>query len=306
MAGNVGILKQASKVTGCALFIEQLFIDAGFPKGISQTLIIDSSKVKKVLEHPYVKAATLTGSEAAGSSVAEIAGKNVKKTVLELGGSNAVIVLNDANLEKIMDTCVNARFQNTGQSCIAGKRFLIQAEIYDEFLEKFTAKVKALKEGNPLEKTTQIGPMATEKLAKELETQMEKSLELGATLHFGGKRNKAYFTPTILTDVTPEMPVFKEETFGPLAAFIKFSTIDEAIALSNNSEFGLGVSIFTENLNQAENMISELNEGAVFINEWVKSDPRLPFGGIKKSGYGRELAKEGLLEFVNQKTVFIK
>lgn len=306
MAGNVGLLKHASNVSGCALAIEKLLLEAGFPEGISQTLLINSSKVKKVLEHPVVKAATLTGSEAAGASVAEIAGKNIKKTVLELGGSNAVIVLNDADLDKILATCVNARFQNTGQSCIAGKRFLIQAEIYDEFLEQFTTKVKALKMGNPLDKETEIGPMATVQLAEELETQMQQSLELGAKLHLGGKRDKASFPPTIVTKVTPEMPVFKEETFGPLAAFTKFSTIEEAVELSNKSEFGLGVSIFTKNIKQAESMISALNEGAVFINELVKSDPRLPFGGIKKSGYGRELAKEGLLEFVNQKTVFIK
>lgn len=306
MAGNVGLLKHASNVSGCALAIEKLFLEADFPEGISQTLLVSSSKVKGILEHPFVKAATLTGSEAAGASVAEIAGKNIKKTVLELGGSNAVIVLNDADLDKIMDTCVNARFQNTGQSCIAGKRFLIQAEIYDEFLKQFTTKVKALKIGNPLDKETEIGPMATVPLAEELEAQMQQSIELGAKLHLGGKRDKASFSPTIVTKVTPEMPVFKEETFGPLAALTKFSTIEEAVELSNKSEFGLGVSIFTENIKQAESMILALNEGAVFINELVKSDPRLPFGGIKKSGYGRELAKEGLLEFVNQKTVFIK
>lgn len=306
MAGNVGLLKHASNVSGCALAIENLFLEAGFPEGLSQTLLVSSTKVKGILEHSLVKAATLTGSEAAGASVAEIAGKNIKKTVLELGGSNAVIVLNDADLEKIMDTCVKARFQNTGQSCIAGKRFLIQAEIYDTFLEQFTKKIKALKIGNPLDKTTEIGPMANEKLAEELEIQMQKSLNLGAILHHGGKREKAHFSPTILTNVTPEMPVFKEETFGPLAAVVKFSTIEEAIDLSNNSEFGLGVSIFTEDINQVKKMIPELNEGAVFINELVKSDPRLPFGGIKKSGYGRELAKAGCLEFVNQKTVFVK
>lgn len=306
MVGNVGLLKHASNVSGCALAIEKLFLEAGFPEGISQTLLVSSSKVKGILEHPFVKAATLTGSEAAGASVAEIAGKNIKKTVLELGGSNAVIVLNDGDLDKILATCVNARFQNTGQSCIAGKRFLIQAEIYNKFLEQFTTKVKALKMGNPLDNSTEIGPMATVQLAEELEAQMQQSIELGAKLHLGGKRYKASFSPTIITKVTPEMPVFKEETFGPLAAFTKFSTIEEAVELSNKSEFGLGVSIFTENINQAKKMIPELNEGAVFINELVKSDPRLPFGGIKKSGYGRELAKEGLLEFVNQKTVFIK
>jgi succinate-semialdehyde dehydrogenase/glutarate-semialdehyde dehydrogenase len=306
MAGNVGILKHASNVCGCALAIEELFLEAGFPKGISQTLIIESCKVKQVLEHPYVKAATLTGSEAAGASVASIAGANIKKTVLELGGANAVIVLNDADLNSIIDTCVMARFQNNGQSCIAGKRFLIQNEIYDEFLKLFTQKVASLKKGNPLDNSTQISCMATLKLAEELENQLNESIKMGATLHLGGSRNNTHFEPTILTNVTPNMPVFFQETFGPLAAISKFSTIDEAIELSNNSVFGLGISIFTKNISVAEKMINELDEGAVFINEMVKSDPRLPFGGIKKSGYGRELANDGLLEFVNKKTVYIK
>jgi succinate-semialdehyde dehydrogenase / glutarate-semialdehyde dehydrogenase len=306
MAGNVGLLKHASNVCGCALAIEKLFLDAGFPEGISQTLLISSKKVQQVLEHKLVKAATLTGSEAAGASVAAIAGKNIKKTVLELGGSNAVIVLNDADIDTIVDTCVMARFQNTGQSCIAGKRFLVQSEIYNIFLERFTEKVHALKIGNPLETETKIGPMATIKLAEELENQMHESVEMGAKIHLGGKKENALFEATILTEVSPNMPVFKEETFGPLAAIVKFNTIEEAIRLSNQSEFGLGVSIFTENIAQAELMINQLDEGAVFINEMVKSDPRLPFGGIKKSGYGRELADAGCLEFVNQKTVFIR
>lgn len=306
MAGNVGILKHASNVSGCALAIEQLFHEAGFPEGISQTLLISSKKVKQVIEHKFVQGATLTGSEAAGASVASIAGENIKKTVLELGGSNAVIVFNDANLDAIVETCVMARFQNTGQSCIAGKRFLIQNKIYPEFLKRFTEKVKNLKVGNPLEFSTQIGTMANAKLAEELEIQMKNSIEMGAVLHLGGKRKNAQFEPTILTNVTPEMPVFSEETFGPLVAISQFNTIEEAIELSNNSVFGLGVSLFTENIVLAEKMINELNEGAVFINEMVKSDPRLPFGGIKKSGYGRELADDGLLEFVNKKTVFIK
>jgi succinate-semialdehyde dehydrogenase / glutarate-semialdehyde dehydrogenase len=306
MAGNVGLLKHASNVSGCALAIDKLFSDAGFPEGVSQTLLIPARKVQQVLEHPAVKAATLTGSEAAGASVASIAGKNIKKTVLELGGSNAAIVMNDASIDKIIETCVMARFQNAGQSCIAAKRFLVQSEIYDAFLEKFTEKVMLLKTGNPLDAETRTGPMATVKLAMELEAQMQQSVKMGASIHLGGKRENALFEPTILTNVTPDMPVFKEETFGPLAAIVKFNTIEEAIQLSNQSEFGLGVSLFTENIAKAELMINQFDEGAVFINELVKSDPRLPFGGIKKSGYGRELSDAGLLEFVNQKTVFIR
>lgn len=306
MAGNVALLKHASNVSGCALAIEKLLLDAGFPQGVSQTLLIGAEKVKQVIEHPYVKAVTLTGSEAAGASVASIAGKNIKKTVLELGGSNAAIVMNDADLHAAANVCVMARFQNNGQSCIAAKRFLIHEEVLEDFLKIYTEKVSNLITGNPLEKLTQIGPMATEKLAVELENQMKRSVEMGAEIHFGGKREGAFFQPTIMVNVTPEMPVFSEETFGPLVAVVSFSTFEEAVNLSNQSEFGLGVSIFTQNTELVENALNLFDEGAVFVNEMVKSDPRLPFGGVKKSGYGRELADAGLLEFVNQKTVFIQ
>lgn len=306
MAGNVGLLKHASNVSGCALAIENLFIEAGFPENISTTLLVSSKNTAQIIENDLVKAVTLTGSFAAGSAVAALSGKHIKKTVLELGGNNALIVFEDANLEKTISTVVNARYQNAGQSCIAGKRLLIQETIAESFIAKLKTKVASLKFGNPLDLETEIGVLAQEKFALDIEKQMNDSIQMGANLLLGGKREKAFFEPTILTLVNIEMPVFKEETFGPLLAISTFKTEEEAIALSNNSEFGLGVSVFTENENRIEKMISSLNEGAVFINELVKSDPRLPFGGIKQSGYGRELSTDALFEFMNIKTVFIK
>ena len=280
MAGNVGLLKHASNVSGCALAIENLFYEAGFPENVSTTLLVSSKNTAQIIEHNLVKAVTLTGSFAAGSAVAALSGKHIKKTVLELGGNNALIVFDDADLESTLNTVVNARYQNAGQSCIAGKRLLIQESIADIFTSKLKEKVSTLKFGNPLDSETEIGVLAQEKFA--------------------------LFEPTILINVSEEMPVFKEETFGPLLGITIFQTEDEAIALSNNSEFGLGVSIFTENETRIQKMISSLDEGAVFINELVKSDPRLPFGGIKNSGYGRELSTDALFEFMNIKTVFIK
>jgi succinate-semialdehyde dehydrogenase/glutarate-semialdehyde dehydrogenase len=224
---------------------------------------------------------------------------------LELGGSNAFIVLEDANLEKAVAIAVTARMQNAGQSCIAAKRFLVHEKIVEEFVSKFEIAIQNLKTGNPLDKETQIGSLARVDLAEELEIQVKKSIQMGAKLIVGGNRKDAFYEPTILTEVTIEMPVFKEETFGPVAAIITFNTLEEAIQLTNQSEFGLGVSVFTQDIDFIKTKISDFNEGAVFINEMVKSDPRLPFGGIKKSGYGRELAEEGIKEFVNVKTVVI-
>ncbi|CAM3769513.1 NAD-dependent succinate-semialdehyde dehydrogenase [Flavobacterium cucumis] len=305
IAGNTVVVKHASNVPKSAKLIQEIFEQAGFPKGCYQDLRISSDEVAKVIGNPIVKAVSLTGSEQAGIAVATEAGKHLKKCVLELGGSNAFIILEDANVEKAVATAVNARMQNAGQSCIAAKRFLVHKNIADEFVAKFKVALKNLKTGNPLDKETQIGSLARVDLAEELEVQVQKSIEMGAKLIAGGNRKDAFYEPTTLTKVTTEMPVFNEETFGPVAAIITFKTIEEAIKLSNQSEFGLGVSIFTQNIDFIKTKISAFNEGAVFINEMVKSDPRLPFGGIKKSGYGRELAEDGIKEFVNVKTVVI-
>jgi len=305
MAGNTVVVKHASNVKESAEAIESLFLESGFETGVYQNLHIASDKVNAVIANPIIKAVSLTGSEAAGSAVATQAGKYLKKTVLELGGSNAFIVCDDADIHKTIAIAVNARMQNTGQSCIAAKRFLIQENVYDLFLEKFKAAVSRLKTGDVMDPETQIGSLARVDLAEALEKQVNQSVEMGAKIALGGKRCEAFYEPTILTNVSPEMPVFKEETFGPMAAIVTFSTLDEAIALSNQSEFGLGVSVFTTDIPLIKNRIHEFNEGAVFINDLVKSDPRLPFGGIKKSGYGRELSQEGILEFVNVKTVVI-
>lgn len=304
-AGNTVVVKHASNVPKCANIIQTIFEEADFPKGCYQNLPIPSNKVAEVIANPIIKAVSLTGSEQAGIAVATEAGKHLKKCVLELGGNNAFIILEDANLEKAVATAVNARMQNAGQSCIAAKRFLVQESIHDAFVSQFKAAVEKLKSGNPLNNDTQIGSLARVDLAKELEIQLKKSIVMGAQLILGGNRNEAFFEPTILIQVTPEMPVFKEETFGPVAAITSFQTLDDAIKLSNQSDFGLGVSIFTQNIEFIKTKISAFNEGAVFINEMVKSDPRLPFGGIKKSGYGRELAEDGIKEFVNVKTVVI-
>jgi len=306
MAGNVGVLKHASNVFGSALNIEKVFLRAGFPEYCFTSLLVEKEKVKEIIENPVVKAVTLTGSGPAGASVAKTAGENIKKTVLELGGNNALIVLKDCDMEATLETCLQARFQNTGQSCIAGKRLLLDEAIADEFLSRLVRKVKKLKSGDPRDPDTYIGTLAREDLAEELEFQVQKSIHMGGTLETGGKRSGAYFEPTIVSGVTSDMPMFSEETFGPALSVTTFSTIDEAIALSNRSKFGLGVSIFTGDEEAAQNWIHQFEEGAVFINELVKSDPRLPFGGIKESGYGRELSAHGIKEFVNRKTVYIK
>jgi len=306
MAGNICVLKHASNVFGSALNIEKIFKRAGFPDNCFTTLLIGSDGVEEIIENKKVKAVTLTGSGPAGSSVASLAGKNIKKTVLELGGSNALVVMKDCDIEKTLETCVQARFQNTGQSCIAGKRLIVDESIAEEFVEKLVVKVRELKSGDPLDEETYIGTLAREDLAIDIEKQVNDSIKAGAKLVVGGKRQGAYFEPTVLTNVTENMAVFKEETFGPALSVTTFKTIEEAIDLSNNSQFGLGVSLFTENIEDAEKIIHKFDEGAVFINELVKSDPRLPFGGIKESGYGRELSADGIKEFVNRKTVYIK
>lgn len=283
MAGNVGILKHASNVFGSALNIEKVFKRAGFPANCFSTLLIGSDSIEAIIEDPMVKAVTLTGSGPAGSAVASAAGRMIKKTVLELGGSNALVVLKDCDMDATVDTCVQARFQNTGQSCIAGKRLLVDSSISEEFIERLVKKVRELKSGDPADEDTYIGTLAREDLAKDLESQVKRSVKKGAKVLIGGKRQNAYFEPTVLADVTPKMPVFNEETFGPVLSVSTFKTLDEAIALSNDSKFGLGVSVFTKDIKAAEDIAYRFNEGAVFINELVKSDPRLPFGVLRKA-----------------------
>jgi succinate-semialdehyde dehydrogenase / glutarate-semialdehyde dehydrogenase len=306
MAGNVGLLKHASNVPACALHIENIFLQAGFPKGVFQNLFIGHDEVKNLLENDLVKAVSLTGSEKAGASVASIAGKNIKKSLLELGGSNAFIVFADADLDEAVKLAVKSRMLNTGQSCIAAKRFIIMEGIHDEFVKKFSIAIRNLKIGNPLEEDTEIGPLSSEKQASDLMLQISKSIEMGAEIIVGGNRNAAYFEPTLLTNVQPGMPVFDEETFGPVAAIIKVETEEDAFLMANHPYFGLGITLCTQNIEKAKKFINLVDDGCFFINELVKSDPRLPFGGTKHSGYGRELSKEGMLEFVNTKTIYIK
>lgn len=306
MAGNVGILKHASNVMKSASNIQEIFENAGFQKGCFQNLIVGSEAIDAIIRNKIVKAVTLTGSLPAGSSVAAAAGKEIKKTVLELGGSNALVVFEDADMESTLETCVQARFQNTGQSCIAGKRLLLQQGVSDEFTKRFREKVSALKAGDPMDEKTYIGVMAREDLARDIEKQVNDSVAMGAKIILGGNRKGTYYEPTIVSEVTPDMPVFREETFGPAIGITIFETEDQAIELVNSSDFGLGVSVFTASAERAARLVPAFNEGAVFVNELVKSDPRLPFGGIKTSGYGRELSRHGIQEFVNKKTVFIK
>ncbi|MFN4763579.1 NAD-dependent succinate-semialdehyde dehydrogenase [Gillisia sp. Q332] len=306
MAGNIGVLKHASNVMQSANNIQKIFEKAGFPEGCFQNIPVGSDKVESIIRDKRVKAVTLTGSNAAGSAVASVAGEEIKKSVLELGGSNALVVFKDANIEETVKTCIQARFQNTGQSCIAGKRLILDESIADKFLELFVQQAGELKSGDPLDEATYIGVMAREDLAKDLEDQVQQSVKAGAKIILGGKRKGAYFEPTIITGVTPDMPVFKEETFGPVISVTTFNDEKEAIQLVNTSSFGLGVSVFTQDIEHVEGLIPEFEDGAVFINELVKSDPRLPFGGTKTSGYGRELSIHGIREFVNIKTVYFK
>ncbi|MCO5723552.1 NAD-dependent succinate-semialdehyde dehydrogenase [Robiginitalea marina] len=304
-AGNTCLLKHAPNVWQCAGELQQLFEESGYPPGVFQTLYIGEPQVEGVLADPRVRALTLTGSTRAGAAVAALCGKYLKKTVLELGGSNAMIVFPDADLDKAVETCIESRFQNTGQSCIATKRLLLHQSISAEFTDKLLKQVRALKAGDPMDPETYIGVMAREDLAGQLEAQMKNSLDMGAVLACGGKREGTFFEPTILLGVTESMPVFREETFGPLLAVSTFEDEGAALRLAGKSRFGLGVSLFTRDPARVQRMIPLLEEGAVFVNSMVKSDPRLPFGGVKDSGYGRELSVEGIREFVNVKTVYI-
>ena len=305
-AGNACLLKHAPNVFGSAQLIEEVFIEAGYPADIFQNLIVHHDQTELIISNDTVRAVTLTGSERAGSAVAEIAGRHIKKTLLELGGNNAFIVWEDADIDKCVKTALTARMMNCGQSCIAAKRFILIESIYDEFVQKFTEAVQTLESGNPLDETTTIGPMARIDLANELNKQVLDSVAQGAKLLFGGKQTGCYHEPTILGDVVPGMAAFDQETFGPLAAMIKADSIDHAFELSEKSNYGLGVTVCTKNIKLALAHAHKVSDGAYFINELVKSDPRLPFGGTKKSGYGRELAKDGMSEFVNRKTIYVK
>ena len=308
MAGNVGLLKHASNVPQCALAIEDVFRRAGFPEGAFQTLLIGSDKVENILNDRRVVAATLTGSEPAGASVAAIAGKQIKKTVLELGGSDPFIVMPSANLDEAVTTAVKARTINNGQSCIAAKRFIVAAEIYAAFEKKFVEEMKALRVGDPLEESTDIGPLATPQIVKDLEKQVQQAVTSGARVLTGGKRLDRpgnFYEPTVLVDVDPATEVSCEEIFGPVAMLFRVNNTDEAIRLANATPFGLGSAAWTTDDAEQEQFINELQAGCVFINGMVASDPRLPFGGVKHSGYGRELAEFGIREFVNIKTVWI-
>lgn len=306
MAGNVAVLKHASNVFGAAVAIEQVYKDAGFPEAVFTNLLIPSKEVEQVIANSHITGVILTGSEKAGSIVASQAGRNLKKSVLELGGSNAMIVMDDCDIDSSIEACIQGRYLNTGQSCIAGKRLLVHKNIADLFIDKLIARVGELISGNPLDAETFIGVLAREDLAVKLEEQVNASVEMGAEVLIGGKRDGAFYAPSVLTQVRVDMPVFKEEVFGPVLPVIPFNTLEEAIEISNATDFGLGVSIFTKNTAYIEKYISKFDEGCVFINDFVKSHPNLPFGGIKRSGYGRELSKDGIMEFVNKKTVFIK
>ncbi len=306
MLGNSLLIKHSPNTLGCGEMIQELVEKAGFEPHSFSHLIMEVDKVESVINKDLVKGVTLTGSTKAGSIVASQAGKALKKSVLELGGSNALVVFSDADLDKTADICVKARFQNTGQSCIAGKRLLVQDSIYDEFIEKVKENIKSLKTGDPLDKETYISILAREDLAENLKQQLDKSLDMGATLSIGGRQDGCFFEPTLVENVTEGMPVFKEETFGPLLAAMSFSDENHALELINSSNYGLGVSLFTENIGRCENMFNRIDDGAIFVNSLVKSDPRLPFGGTKHSGYGRELAEEGIKEFSNQKTIYIQ
>jgi succinate-semialdehyde dehydrogenase / glutarate-semialdehyde dehydrogenase len=307
MAGNTALLKHASNVPRSALCIEEVFIKAGFPEGCFTTLLVDSTSVASVIEHAAVAAVTLTGSETAGSRVAAHAGACLKKTVLELGGSDAFIVLADADIPAAAATGARARMINTGQSCIAAKRFIVEAPVYDRFVELFVQAVEAMHVGDPLDEATDIGPMAREDLLLELDDQVKRSVDMGARVLTGGyrlDRPGAYYAPTVIDRLTPDMPVVCEETFGPVAAVLRVEDAEEAIEAANATDFGLGASLWTMNQQKATVYAERIEAGSVFINGMVKSDPRLPFGGIRKSGYGRELSAFGIREFVNIKTVW--
>ena len=308
VAGNAGILKHAPNVPRCAVAIEEVFQDAGFPDGLFRAVFLSNARAGDVIADERVRAVTLTGSDRAGSQVAEQAGRHLKKTVLELGGSDPFIVLDDADLERAAQAAAEARLINSGQSCIAAKRFIVVERVADRFLERFTSEMRARKVGDPLDPTTQVGPQARLDLRENLHRQVRESVQRGARLMLGGELPKgrgAFYPPTVLVAVEPGMPAFDQETFGPVAAMIRAKDEADAIRIANASPYGLGAAVWTRDTQRGERVAREIEAGSVFVNGLVKSDPRLPFGGVKRSGYGRELSEYGLREFVNVKTVWV-
>jgi succinate-semialdehyde dehydrogenase/glutarate-semialdehyde dehydrogenase len=310
MAGNAGVLKHASNVTGCALAIEEIFREAGFPEHLFRTIKVPGKNMDSVIENPVIKAVTLTGSVPAGKAVAEKAGSLLKKTVMELGGSDPYLILDDADLDAAAETCATSRLINSGQSCIAAKRFIVEESVLDEFTDKFTAQMKSKTMGDPMNESSDIGPQARNDLRDELHEQVLISIKKGAKCILGGEipdKKGAWYPPTILTDVSAGMPAYEEELFGPVAAIIKAKNEEDAIRIANDSKFGLGAAVFTEDEERGREIAAKkLNAGCCFVNQFVKSDPRLPFGGVLESGYGRELSHFGIREFVNIKTVYVK
>jgi succinate-semialdehyde dehydrogenase/glutarate-semialdehyde dehydrogenase len=308
MAGNVALLKHAANVPQCALAIEDIFQRAGFPDGVFQTLLIETKQVRPIIDDPRVRAVTLTGSQRAGSEVASAAARQIKKSVLELGGSDPYIVMPSADLPAAVKTGVAARIQNAGQSCIAAKRFILAAEIYDAFVSEFVDKMQSLNVGDPLDPKTEIGPLASEAILKSVDEQVQKSVAAGAQLLIGGKRIDRpgfFYEPTVLAEIQPDSPAYREELFGPVACCFRARDAAEAIRIANDSSFGLGATAWTNDPGEKDLFAKELEAGMVFINSMVASDPRLPFGGAKRSGFGRELGAEGIREFVNIKTISI-
>lgn len=309
MAGNVALLKHASNVPQCALAIEEIFTRAGFPEGTFQTLFIGSEQVARVIDHPRIRAATLTGSVGAGSAIGEAAGKQIKKTVLELGGSDPFIIMPSADLDEAVKTAVQARVINNGQSCIAAKRFIVAESIADVFERRFVEAMEQLKVGDPMDEEIDIGPLATADLLVRLHEQVRQSVGAGAQVLTGGQPMALpghFYTPTVLTAIPKDAPAYREELFGPVASLFRVANIDEAIHLANDTIFGLGSSVWTDDPQERSRFIEEIEAGMVFVNAMVASDPRLPFGGVKQSGYGRELSEFGIREFVNIKTVWTK
>ena len=308
-AGNVGLLKHASNVPGCARAIEDVLLEAGFPEGVFQSLIVSSDPIEGIIRDDRLQAVTLTGSEPAGRAVAETAGSEIKKSVLELGGNDPFVVLDDADIDAAAQVGAGARTLNSGQSCIAAKRFIVHEDVYDEFLDRFTEEMDALSVGDPMDEDTDVGPQAREGLMETLHEQVESTLDDGATLELGGEpldRDGFYYPPTILTNVPRDSTSAREEVFGPSAAVFRVSDEDEAIAVANDIDYGLGASVWTEDLERGERIARAFDAGMAYVNQLVKSDPRLPFGGVKNSGYGRELGRHGIHEFVNRKTVWVQ
>ncbi|MEV6794368.1 NADP-dependent succinic semialdehyde dehydrogenase [Streptomyces sp. NPDC051320] len=309
MAGNVGLLKHASNVPQTALYLGELFHRAGFPKGCFQTLLVGSGEIESILRDPRVVAATLTGSEPAGRSVAAVAGDEVKKTVLELGGSDPYIVMASADIERAVSTAVTARVQNNGQSCIAAKRFIAHSDVYDTFVDRFTTRMAALKVGDPMDESTEVGPLASEQGRATLEELVDDAVHRGATVLCGGERPQGldrgwYYAPTVLMGVTAEMRIHREETFGPVATVYRVDSVDEAVQLANDTPFGLSSNVWTRDDAEVDRFVRDLDAGGVFVNGMTASHPALPFGGVKRSGYGRELAGHGIREFCNITTVW--